>query len=55
MGGVLARPLSRARPGGGTIKSKVTTNKIRAAEKPGRIVIAPFQIASMIEERFPAF
>src|SRR5260370_42648784 len=43
MGGVLARPLSSARPKEGAIANNIITDNIRTTEKPKRIASIPFK------------
>jgi hypothetical protein len=43
MGGVLANPLSSARPKDDAAISSIVTENIRAAEKRARILIIPFR------------
>src|SRR5260370_40909520 len=43
MGGVLAKPLSSARPKEGAIANNIITDNIRTTEKPKRIASIPFK------------
>jgi hypothetical protein len=49
MGGVLARPLSRARPKEGAIANNIVTSNIRTAEELERIAITLFPNRVSIE------